>query len=81
MMEGGGHTGCVSFITDVIIDPCKHLSLARSCIICEVELQADTLSDTHTELKMIVTLVLGCYSSSTTIFLGSTALGKIREMD
>lgn len=33
-----------------------------------MELQADTLSDTHTELKMIVTLVLGCYSSSTTIF-------------
>lgn len=54
---------------------------ARSCIICEAELQPDTLSDTHTELETIVALVLGCYSSSTTIFGGSTTLGKIREMD
>ena len=28
-------------ITDVIIDPCKHLWAVRSCIICEVELWAD----------------------------------------
>lgn len=52
----------------------------RSCIICEVELQADALSDTHTELKMIVTLVLGSHTP-TTISLGSTTLEQIREMD
>lgn len=71
MMEGGGGEGIL------VVFPLSLMSLstlvnisesARSCIICEVELQADTLSDTHTELKMIVTLALGCYSSSTTIF-------------
>lgn len=54
---------------------------ARSCIICEVELRADALSDTHAELKMIVTLVMGSHTSPTTISLGSTTLGEIREMD
>ncbi len=53
----------------------------RSCIICEVEPRADALSDTHTELKLIVTLVLGSHTSPTTISLGSTTPGEIREMD
>lgn len=53
---------------------------ARSCIICEVEPRADTLSDTHTKLKMIVTLLLGSRTSPTTISLGSTTLWQIREM-
>lgn len=54
---------------------------ARSCIICEVEPWADALSDTHTELKMIVTLVLRSHTSPTTISLGSTTLGEIRKKD
>lgn len=46
----------------------------RSCILCEVEPRADAVSDTHTELKMIVTLVLRRNTSPTTISLASTTL-------
>lgn len=53
----------------------------RSSIICEVEPRADALSDTRTELRMIVTLVLGCHTSLTAIVLGSTTQEEIREMD
>lgn len=61
--------------------PVNILEAARSCRMCEMELQSDALSDTHTELKMIVTLVLRSHTSPTAIFLGSTTLGQIREMD
>lgn len=54
---------------------------ARSCIICEMEMQPDALPDIHWELEMIVTLVQGSHTSSTTIFLGSTTLGEIREIE
>lgn len=54
---------------------------AWSCIISEMELQPDVLSDTLTELKIIVTLVLGSHTSQTAILLGSTTVGEIREMD
>lgn len=80
-MGGGGPLAVFPIITDVIIDPCKHLWAVRSCIICEVELWADALSDTHTELKMIVTMALESHTSPTTISLGSTTPGEIREMD
>lgn len=53
----------------------------QSCIICEMEPCSDALSDTHTELKMIVTLVLGSRTSPATILLGLTTLGAIREME
>lgn len=54
---------------------------AWSCIICEVEPRADALSDTHTELKMIVTLVLGSHTSLPAISLSSTTVWEITEMD
>lgn len=53
----------------------------QSCIICEMEPCSDALSDTHTELKMIVTPVLGSRTSPATILLGLTALGAIREIE
>lgn len=53
----------------------------QSCIICETEACSDALSDTHTELKIIVTLVLRSHTSPATILLGLTALGVIREIE
>lgn len=60
--------------------PVNSAEAARSCIIWW-SCGADALSDTRTELKMIVTLVLGSHTSPATISLGSTTVGEIRETD
>lgn len=54
---------------------------ARSRIICEVKARADALSDTHTELKMIVALVLETHFSHHYLTWFNDTWGEIREMD
>lgn len=76
----GGGSGHISFITDVIIDPFKHLWGCKeqhniwggAAGWCAVRFTYRAENDSH---------VGGNHSSPNTIALGSTTLGEIREMD